>query len=272
MKLAMHEEPLTSASSSERFHSAAQHISSLPAHIQASIFSFSGMQGASALAMVCTGLHQDIWDDADIWHAMVVLEQPHRQIVLSEAPQMAAQMLRDELRWERYGIAALRNWRKRPPAAHHAYALKAAQRAIHGLLPGDGPRCIEAIVSAVTDLLRWYDSSDDAAHENARLLVQKAAAKKDVFNRDQIRELRRALEDSKVLRVSLVTIPQTLTVDDPAPFGVLFSEAEFMPSFTDDRSYSDGDASPAPHRCGDDHAAMDRILDALRHDTMMRQA
>jgi hypothetical protein len=224
-----------------------QQIESLPAHVQAHLFGFSNIQGASTLGTACTQLNQGIWEDAEVWHAMMVAEQSDVGVV---PPQKSAQTLRDDLRWRRYGIDALCGWRKRPPSAQHATALKAAHRAIQGLLPGDGSRSIDAIASAMTDLLRWYDATDDAAHENARALVRAAAARKEVFTGEHIRELRRALEDSKVLRESLTTVPCTMTMDGPAPFAVLFDgDPASSPFFFDDGgSSSDGDCSPSSSR------------------------
>lgn len=286
-------------------HSAVQQMESLPAHIQAHLFGFSNLQGASSLATTCSELHQGIWEDAEIWKDIFVGEQPEGHKVVPT--QKAAQTLRDDVRWRRYGIDALCGWRKRPPAAQHATALKAAHRAIYGLLPGDGPRNIDSIVSAMTDLLRWYDATDDAAHENARALVKAAAARKEVFTREHIRELRRALDDSKVLRESLTTTPLTMTMEGSSPFAVLFNdEPSSSPFFLDDGgSSSDVDRSPSssifhsraandltpkvakrgssfssfsPEASStspfgfldEDDAAMDRVLNALRDTTAVR--
>jgi hypothetical protein len=99
----------------------------------------------------------------------------------------------------------------------------------------------------MADLLRWYDATDDVAHENARALVKAAAARKEVFSGEHIRELRRALDDSKVLRESLSTVPCTMTMDGSAPFGVLFGDDQDSSQFFRDEagSTSDGDCSPS---------------------------
>lgn len=230
----------------------------LPECVHAHVMKYSGTAGASALSLTCSKLYQSTWESVDVWQAF-----------LGCTALMSATALRDEHRWASYGIDTLCGWRKRPPAAGHAAALKGALRAIHGLIPEDAPRRIEIVVSSLADLLRWYDSTDNAAHKSARELVKAVSTRPEVFSADHVQELQRALDDSRVLRKTL-RVPIGRAQDrspDPGPFAILFEDDAFAGA---ESGSSDGELSPVCiSRCHDltaspDECVMDRVLTALR--------
>lgn len=245
-------------------------LGQLPECVVAQVMKCSGTAGASALSLVCPELYQNIWENIDVWQAF-----------LGCTAFMSATALRDEHRWACYGIDTLCGWRKRPPAAGHAVALKSAHRAIHGLIPEDAPRRIENVVAALADLLRWYDATDNEAHKSARELVRAVTLRPEVFSADHVHELRRALGDSRVLRKTLRAPPSPVTNhssdSDAGPFSILFEDDAFAAAET---ASSDGDMTPVScagscfglaARCADaatcsgpDECVMDRVLTALR--------
>lgn len=244
-------------------------VSSMPAQTLAHVFTYCGIQSAAQLGPVCTHLHACVWDSTEVWQAF-----------LGSTAINSAAALRNDHRWHCYGIDSLVSWRKRPPSGEHSAALQAACRAIHGLTVSDPPRRVDAVASALTDLLRWFDSTDNEAYEKAKELVKTVAAQSEILTTEHVHELRRALCDSQVLRKSLRHQSSPVSSASFAgAFATLFENDELFraheseptspmmkstcdslastPTVSDRRPHSDEESSA-------DELSMDRIFSALR--------
>jgi hypothetical protein len=188
-------------------------LTQLPECLQAHIMDFSGIQAAASLAQASRKLKNDVWENSEVWQALLNATESSDTFALV-SPSLSASKLRDQYRWNCFGIDAICTWHSLPLDTEHAPILRNARRALRGLLPSDAPKHIDTVVSAVTDLLRWYNAADDVAYQCACDLVETAQNRSDVFTACHIKELVDALEDSASFRTMLVEAMSDLTQID----------------------------------------------------------
>lgn len=257
---------------------------SLPETLQAEVFQFSGIAGLSSLCLSCTELHRGIWESACVWQQLVSMKAGLTSTPRAcSAPWGPATHLRDQHRWQCYGIDALCSWHARPPT-NHAGALMAARRAVSGLIIDDAP-CIDLITMSIADLVRWYDATDAVAKQCAEALVHDAAARPDVFHPGHLHELSSALADSQALG-EMITSDYYLYLSDgglglhedddalaalPSWFFGSTTDSMLKSDEEQDEGLATGLSSPLSHevklesgRVTCDDEAIDRMFEALQ--------
>lgn len=229
----------------------------LPEVLRAHVLEFSGNTGASSLSLASQDLCTSIWKNQEVWQARLA-------IIGVSATAGPTTDLQEEYRWRSCGIHALckSGMQSAGTGSDGVTALKHARRAIKALTREDAA-FMDLISMNLADLIRWYDYTDESAHDAARTLVQDIIGRNHLFTSEHVRDVSSAFDSACSLRELLLVAETELASEDEDPWDdfstydceeLLSRSPGSVDTFDDIPEFADG--------CDDE--ACERMMELLR--------
>jgi len=172
-------------------------FSELPEVLKAHVLEFSGNSGSLSLCLASQDLHTCAWQSREVWQALLA----STGATASAGPTAD---LREEYRWKSCGIDALCRFGEQPIGTSNGVSVLAnASCAVRALQREDAP-FMDLISTILTDLIRWYDYTDDSAHQTAQGLLQDVNSRSYLFTSEHMRSMSSAFDSACSLREVLL--------------------------------------------------------------------
>jgi len=212
----------------------------LPEVLKAHVLEFSGNSGSLSLCLASQDLHTCTWQSREVWQARLALTGA----IASAGPTAD---LRDQYRWQSCGIDALCRFAEQQIGTSNGVSVLAnASRAVRALEREDAP-FMDLISTILADLMRWYDSTDELAHEAAQGLLQVVNSRSYLFTSEHTRSISSAFDSACSLREVLLGSEAELAIGYQEEW-----EAELwddLPPWDDLSTYMRADLEGRFHDC-----------------------
>lgn len=232
-------------------------VQGLPEVLQAHVLMFTGNAGASSLCLASPDLYRSIWQNREFWQACLASTGVQSRLQTHEIP---VSDLLDRYRWQSCGIDAL----CRPGIQSvDVTLLKQGRCAVRGLIREDAS-FMDLISMGLSDLIRWYDCTDESQHHAAQTLLQDIKERSHLFSSDHMRDIFAAFDSACSLRDLLLTAETELCTEDNEPSDdlTIYNCLELLENTSDMVNASDDPETEFVGGCDDE--AGERILELLK--------